>query len=224
MSLHARSLLAERPLLIVGAFPSRGAEICDLAADIAGARIAGFVETAEAASCGGTLEGLPILLIEDLGALGATHCAVCAGSINHRLGVWQRVADAGLAFATIVHPSASVSAHATLGEGTVVSRTVAIAVHARLGRHVYVNRAASIGHHTEIDDFVEINPGATIAGQCRIGRGVTIGAGAVVVDRRTIGAGSFVCAGAIVTKDVPEGMTAAGSPARFFRGTLTPEF
>ena len=45
-------------------------------------------------------------------------------------------------------------------------------------------------------------------------RGVSIGSGATIMCGVTIGAGATVGAGAIVTKDVSEGATVAGNPAR----------
>lgn len=44
--------------------------------------------------------------------------------------------------------------------------------------------------------------------------GASIGAGAVIVCGVTIGKGALVGAGAVVTKDVPDGMTVVGNPAR----------
>lgn len=216
------SLLGQRPLFVVGAFPSRGVEVADLVSDIPGARVAGFIETEDRGRCDRLLEGLPVHWIDEIGGLSASHCAVCAGSIRHRLGVWRKVAEAGLPFATVIHPSASISDSVAIGEGTVVNRAVAIAVQARLGCHVYVNRAVSIGHHTEIGDFAELNPGVTISGQCTVGSEATIGAGSVVIDRRTIGRGTFVCAGSVVTKDLPASVTAAGGPARVIRNSVAP--
>ena len=48
-------------------------------------------------------------------------------------------------------------------------------------------------------------------------RGASIGSGAVILCGVTIGADAMVGAGAVVTRDVPDGSTVAGVPARLFR-------
>ncbi len=45
-------------------------------------------------------------------------------------------------------------------------------------------------------------------------KGASIGAGAVIVAGVTIGEGAMVGAGAVVTKDIPDGETWVGNPAR----------
>jgi sugar O-acyltransferase (sialic acid O-acetyltransferase NeuD family) len=222
---EARHLHRERPLLVIGAFPSRGADIADLVSDIAGAKVDGFVETEDWQKAGGTLEELPVHWIGDLGSFAGTHGAIVAGSIRHRLAVTPRIVEAGMPLATIIHPSASVSSKAEIGDGSVISRGAVVSNRARIGRLVFVNRATSIGHQTAVGDVSELGPGTTIAGQCRIKAQVTIGVGATVIDRRTIGRGAFVCAGSVVTKDIPPGVTAAGNPARVIRRSMpTAEF
>ncbi len=49
-------------------------------------------------------------------------------------------------------------------------------------------------------------------------RGASLGSGAVILGGVRIGAGATVGAGAVVTRDVPGGVTVAGSPARLLRG------
>ena len=51
----------------------------------------------------------------------------------------------------------------------------------------------------------------------RIGKNVWIGAGAIVLPGVTIGDHSVIGAGSVVTKDIPAGVIAAGSPCRVIR-------
>ena len=47
-----------------------------------------------------------------------------------------------------------------------------------------------------------------------IGRNVWIGGGAIILPGVTIGDDAIIGAGSVVTRDVPEGATAVGNPAR----------
>ena len=48
----------------------------------------------------------------------------------------------------------------------------------------------------------------------RIGRNVWIGSGAIILPGVTVGDGAIIGAGSVVTRDVPEGATVVGNPAR----------
>ncbi len=202
-----------QPLLVLGT-RLLAHEILDLTVEIPGVRVAGFVENMDRERCRKPLEGLPVYWVEDVADLAKSHRAVCGISTTRRNWFAEAIAAYGMRFATLVHPSASISSNSTLGEGTVISRGVIIASHTRLGRHVFVNRGVLVGHHTEIGQYTSIQPGANIAGVCRIGEGAYVGMGAIVIDHITIGAHSVVGAGALVVKDVPENVQVTGAPAR----------
>ena len=54
--------------------------------------------------------------------------------------------------------------------------------------------------------------------------GAWIGAGAIVLEGVRIGRGAVVAAGALVRQDVPDGMVAAGMPARLIRVRRSGQF
>ena len=210
---------AARPLLILGT-RTFAVEIADLAGDIPGVRVAGFVENMDRERCRETLEGLPIFWVEALAELAQTHSAVCGLGTTHRSRFTDQAAAYNIPFATVVHPLARVSSKTVTGEGAIVSVAAVIAAHSRIGRHVVVNRGALIGHHTVIGDYVTVGPGVNVAGNCRIGEATYIGIGAVVIDNLRIGAHAVVGAGAVVTKDVPDHVQVAGVPARIVKENI----
>lgn len=211
-----------RPLLILGA-RTLALEVADFLRDIPEYQLIGFVENMDQERCREKLEGYPILWVEELASLSATHWAVCALATTTRSLFTRQAAELGLRFATLIHPTAYVSPSTEIGEGTIISPGVVIASHSRLGRHVFVNRGALIGHHTRIGDHVTIQPGANIAGHCEIGESTYIGMQAAVLDRLRVGRGVVVGAGAVVTKDLPDSVQVVGVPARIVKENIRPK-
>lgn len=203
-------------LLILGT-RSFAPEVADVASDIDGVEIEGFVENMEREKSDQTIEGLPIHWIDDIGRYKDTHLAVCALGTTHRSRFIEQALQAGMRFATIIHPSARISRNSTVAEGSVIFPGVIIATRTTIGRHVIVNRGAMVGHHTTIGDFCSLMPGANIAGACEVGEGTYIGMGALVLDHKTVGSHSVVAAGSVVTRDVPANVQVMGSPARIAR-------
>ena len=117
-------------------------------------------------------------------------------------------------YLTTIHPSAVVSPRATFGAGTVVMQGAVVQSCARVGEHCIVNTGASVDHDCEIGDFVHVAPHATVLGGVKVGEGSWIGAGAVVKQYITIGKNCMIGAGAVVLKDVPDGATVVGVPAK----------
>jgi sugar O-acyltransferase (sialic acid O-acetyltransferase NeuD family) len=127
------------------------------------------------------------------------------------------VASTGLApedFATLVHPTASVSSRASLGRGVVVHYLVLIDGGVSVGDHVSLSAGCMVGHDTIIEDYVLVAPGATVLGFVHLGRGCYIGARAVIRQHLRVGEQALVGMGAVVLRDVAAASTVVGNPAR----------
>ncbi|MBZ9674732.1 acetyltransferase [Mesorhizobium sp. ES1-1] len=114
---------------------------------------------------------------------------------------------------TLIHPSAVVSPHATIGAGCVVMANAVINAGARIGDAVIVNTAATIDHDCRLADGVHISPGAHLAGGVDVGEASWVGIGSAVREGVVIGADVVVGAGAAVIADIQDGRMAAGVPA-----------
>lgn len=107
---------------------------------------------------------------------------------------------------------------------------VVIEAFVEIGAHTCIDRAVVgstvIGEGTAIDNLVHVGHGAKIGKHCLIVAGTVIGGSAEIGDRCFLGMGCLiknkvkigndvtVGMGAVVTKDVPDGWTVIGNPAR----------
>ena len=206
-------------LLVLGT-RSFAPEIADVASDIPGVEIAGFVENMDRDKCSEKLEGLPIYWVDDIASMRDSHSAVCALGTTARSRFIEQVGALGIKFATLVHPSARISKNSTVGEGSVVCPGVIIATRTTIGRHVILNRGSMIGHHTIVGDYCSIMPGANVAGACTIGSATYIGMGAIILDHRTVGSHSVIGAGSVVTRDVADNVQVIGAPAKVVKENI----
>jgi sugar O-acyltransferase (sialic acid O-acetyltransferase NeuD family) len=139
------------------------------------------------------------------------HVAIGHAGIRARLHA-QLLALGGRPM-TIVHPRATVSAHATLGHGVFVAAHAVVAPSARVDDGVIVNHGAVVDHDCEVGRFSHIAPTAALAGAVQIGEGVLVGAGARLLPGVHVGDQAVIGAGAVVLDNVPAAQTFIGVPA-----------
>lgn len=144
------------------------------------------------------------------------------GSISNfwkRRDILTKTRIEGERFETIIHPTASVSRMAVVGQGTVVFQNVTITSNATIGKHVYVLPNSVISHDDVIGDFTCIAGGVNVSGGVHIGQGCYLGTNSAVRDGVTIGNHCLIGMGSVVLKDVPENNVVIGNPAKFLRNT-----
>lgn len=117
-------------------------------------------------------------------------------------------------FVTLIHPLASVSSRAQIGQGVYVNFGASIGGGVVVGDQVAIGPGCIIGHDCRIDDLTIVAPGAVISGFVHIARNCYIGAGAAVRQRISVGEQALVGMGAVVIRDVPMQTTVVGNPAR----------
>jgi acetyltransferase EpsM len=117
-------------------------------------------------------------------------------------------------FATLVDPSASVAAGATIGSGSQILAGAIVGAAAQVGRHCIINYGVIISHECRIDDFVSLGPAACLGGKTAVSMGVEVGIGARVLPRMTVDEHATIGAGAVVTRPVSAQSTVVGVPAR----------
>jgi sugar O-acyltransferase (sialic acid O-acetyltransferase NeuD family) len=114
---------------------------------------------------------------------------------------------------TLIHPTAVISPYAIIAEATVVFAGAVINAFAKVGVGCIVNTAVVIEHDCIINDFAHICPNTALAGGVTIGSKSWVGIGSQVKQLITIGDNCFIGAGSTVVKNIPDNVTAFGSPA-----------
>ena len=215
-------------LVIVGAggFGRETAQaVYDLNRNGAAWRLLGYIDD-NPARHGTTIDGTMIL-----GGRGEIRrwpdaaVVVCTGRPGDYVSRIRIVGDLGLQperYATIVHPTAAVSASSSIGHGCILLAHVALTAAVRVGAHVAIMPHVTLTHDNVIDDFATLASGVRLGGGARVERAAYLGAGALIRENRTVGAFSLVGMGAVVTQDVPARQVWAGVPAHYIRATDVP--
>lgn len=141
--------------------------------------------------------------------------ALARNDVRYRLV--KELSEQGLCFCGVCHPSAIVSHHANVNSTAQLMAGVVVNPGATLARHVVLNTGSVVDHDSMIAEFVHVGPGATLTGAVQVGKGSFIGAGATILPFVKIGRWSTVGAGAVVVRNVLDGQTVAGVPARVIR-------
>ena len=161
-----------------------------------GARILGPLET---------LRGIDARYVIGIGS----------GDIRRRLD--RELTEWGREPAVLVHPAATIGGAVTLGAGSIVAAGARITTNVMFGRHAHLNVNASVSHDCRVGDYATISPGATVCGNVTLGEGTMVGAGSTIIQNRIVGAWVTIGAGAGVVRDLADGVTATGVPARPIR-------
>jgi len=130
-------------------------------------------------------------------ALGQIHSA------ELRIRLYQELTMKGFRFPTIIAPTASVSARATIGAGTIVMHGAVINAGAVIGENCIINSTALVEHDSRVADHCHVSTGAILNGGTSVGSGSFIGSGATLREGISVAENSMVGMGLVVQHDLP---------------------
>jgi sugar O-acyltransferase (sialic acid O-acetyltransferase NeuD family) len=117
-------------------------------------------------------------------------------------------------FAKVIHPSATISALATVGFNVLIMAGVVVTSNAVIGSHVCILPNTVIHHDVMVGDWGLIGSNVTIAGNTIVEGNCYVGSGTTVMNGLRIGSGALIGLGSNVIRNVVQDSRVAGNPAR----------
>ncbi|QQR69794.1 MAG: acetyltransferase [Alphaproteobacteria bacterium] len=151
-------------------------------------------------------------------AKGYRHAFVAIGSNVMRRRMADEARKIGFILVSAVSPRAVLSPSCRLGTGVAVMAGVVVNAESVIEDLVILNTGASVDHDCRIGVTAHIAPQCALAGNVQVGESTFLGVGCKVIPGVRIGAGTVIGAGSVVIRDIPDGVTAMGVPARVANG------
>ncbi|MBD8870488.1 NeuD/PglB/VioB family sugar acetyltransferase [Nocardioides donggukensis] len=142
---------------------------------------------------------------------------VCAGRGSARRGIVDRLARQGVTrdrYAPLVHPDVRVPVGCSVGRGSVVLAGAVLTADVRIGDHAVVMPHVTLTHDDVVEDFATLCAGVALGGGVRVRQGAYLGMGCSVREGLVVGVDATLGMGATLVRDLPDGETWAGTPAR----------
>jgi len=118
-------------------------------------------------------------------------------------------------YPNLIHPNATLDyRRIELGHGNVITAGCAFTCDIEVQDFNLFNLNVTVGHDARIGSFNIFNPGTNISGGVYVCNCVFVGTGCQMLENVSIGSNAVIGAGALVRRNVLEGQTVVGVPAR----------
>lgn len=121
--------------------------------------------------------------------------------------------EKGAKFATIIHPTATISKFASIGEGVVITQRSGLNANAKVGDYVTILESA-VAHDAVVGSYSTLSGRVNVNGHVIVGESVYISCGVSIAPGKKIGNGAKIGIGSVVISNVKAGVTVFGNPAK----------
>ena len=145
-------------------------------------------------------------------------CIIGIGEPITRKKIMNKLSEFGVNLATLIDPTAIISASAKIIPGFIICENSTIHCNVEIGSNSLIQPFCAIGHDIKIGNHTVLSPFCAPGGQSNFGDCVYVGMHSSIKELITVGDGAIIAMGAAVFRDVPAGTTVVGNPARITRG------
>jgi len=140
---------------------------------------------------------------------------VCAlGDVATKKRCVETVLRKGGKFTTLIHPTASIAPDSKIGEGCIIMHRATIGSDAVIGDFVLVQVSSIVAHDCRVGDFSRLDCFTVMVGGTMIREEVTVHTSAIINHQVVVGKKAQIGACSLVIRNVKEGSTVFGNPAR----------
>lgn len=139
---------------------------------------------------------------------------ICSIGNVARLKICQDLEKKGANFINLIHPSAIINSHATIGKGCIIGPQALVSYKASIENYAIINASASVGHHAYVGEGCIVSSYVCLTGHVHLEQGVFISPHATVIPKRKIKKFSIIGPNSVVLRDIKETGTYFGVPVK----------
>lgn len=163
--------------------------------------------------------GFPVLGGIDLLNSWDQELAVVIGIANPLIKkeVRERISLGKVIFPALISRNAWISKNVKIGNGVIVYPGVSVNYHAKIGDFSIINMNCAVGHDCTISTYSTLAPGVSLGGFTHIEDCCDLGLNVATKQNIRIGKHSIIGGMSMVINDLPENVTAVGTPAKIVK-------
>jgi sugar O-acyltransferase (sialic acid O-acetyltransferase NeuD family) len=205
-----------KPLVIVGA-GRQGRIVAETLEGVeAAGPVAGYLDDTKA--IGEKILGYPVLngfaAIRDPRFVFDHAWIVAIGDNLIRRDLYRVLVAADAAIISAIHRTACISRAAILGRGLFIGPLSSVGPNSMIGDWSVLEAHVRVGVDVRVGEAAFLGPATIVTGGSSVGANSFLGAGTIINNNRSVGADCIIGANSVVTRDLPDGTSAYGAPAR----------